>query len=361
MIPRLLLLGVLIAVLPAELRAQEEPLDDDAAVLAALTTPQPRDAAIAKGLAWLRTQVGADGLLVGRTPVAVTSLGLMAHLAAGVNADDPQHGPWIRRALTAVLDKQAADGYWGSQDNSKMYGHGIATLLAAESLGSLRDAALNERLRVALEKAIAVTVAAARVPKPAQHQGGWRYQPSSNDSDLSLSGWQLLSLVAAQHVGITVPEEVITGAVAYTRGLITDDGKVGYQRITDERPALRGLALLALSLSATGAAAKDPRAAGDRRRMAAVTRAMFADPPGWDGSWTLYRTHYDAIGLSRTDPKAWERYRPLLQRVLLSRQAADGHWDAPQGKELDHGPVYATAMAVLSLAVDRQVLPAFAR
>ena len=42
--------------------------------------------------------------------------------------------------------------------------------------------------------------------------GGWRYTPDATDSDLSLSGWQLMSLHAAQQVGVEVPSGVIDGA-----------------------------------------------------------------------------------------------------------------------------------------------------
>ena len=36
------------------------------------------------------------------------------------------------------------------------------------------------------------------VEKKPQHQGGWRYQPHSRDSDLSLTGWAVMALRSAR-------------------------------------------------------------------------------------------------------------------------------------------------------------------
>ena len=56
----------------------------DQQVLDLLQQPQPRDHAIDQGLAWLRKQQRDDGSFAdGKNRVAVSSLALMAHLAAG--------------------------------------------------------------------------------------------------------------------------------------------------------------------------------------------------------------------------------------------------------------------------------------
>jgi hypothetical protein len=276
----------------------------------------------------------------------------MAHLATGITPEDAAHGPWLRSTLDGILSRQDRTGYFGAADNSRMYGHGIATLLCAEALGACRDPELDERLRTALEKAIAVTVNAARVEKNELNRGGWRYTPFAGDSDLSLSGWQLLSLVAARKAGITVPDQVVADAVAYARRMISAEGKVGYQQVGDDRPALRGLALFALTV--------DPRDE-DRATIARIAARIQADPPAWNGEWPLYRAHYDALGLGAAHPETWSQVGAQWLALLLKQQGTDGSWPPGSGQERGHGPVYGTAMAILALAVDRQVLPAFAR
>jgi hypothetical protein len=346
---RLSLILALVLVVSPALRAAEW---NDQAVLKILTTEQPRDRSIRRGLDFLRKQQKSDGAVGDQYPVALSSLALMAHFAAGHVLEDQEHGPWLKRALNLVLQRQEESGYFGRVDGSNMYGHGIATLMLAEAMGLAREDELEDRIRVALERALRVTIGAAQVKKQPGHEGGWRYQPNADDSDLSLSGWQLMGLHATQQVGITVPEGLIEAAVGYARSLTTPDGSVGYQRLGEDKPALRGLALLCFAI---GGREKDPH-------MQAIVSRIESDPIVWRGDRFFYRAYYDAVGLSRTAQDAWERYAPRLESVLIEHQNVDGSWSSPGGGEDQNaGPVYRTSMAVLALAVDRHVLPAYQR
>jgi len=220
----------------------------DQEVLKILTREEPADRAIRKALGWLRKQQQPSGQFGGKKhATAMTSFGIMAFLSAGITVDHSEHGVYLLKAIRYVLEQQDANGYFGKKDGSKMYGHGVTTLMLAEAIGMVREDELEERIRKSLTRAVALTVNAAQIKKSKSHQGGWRYNPTSANSDLSLSGWQLLSLHAAQQVGITVPEKVIRNAVAYTKRNSAPDGKVGYQSATNS-PVLRGLGLLCLSI-----------------------------------------------------------------------------------------------------------------
>ena len=324
----------------------------DAEVIKILTTEHPRDRGIRRALEFIRSEQRPDGSVGDRTRTALTSMAVMAHLAAGTTPDDPEHGAWMQRSLRYVLGQQDANGYYGQQDGSRMYGHGITALMLAEALGMTHDEDLEERLRTSLERAIAVTVNAARVQKSEQHRGGWRYQPNEGSSDLSLSGWQLMSLHATQQVGITVPEEVIKNAVDYAKRLTTEDGKVGYESRGQDHPALRGLSLLSLMVGGKHDAPEIPRVVG----------RIQADPISWQGNWFFYRTYYDAVGMARAAPEQWEAYGQRLEKLLVEHQNQDGSWNAPPGgNENDQGKVYMTSLAVLALTVNRHVLPAYQR
>lgn len=324
----------------------------DAAVIKILTTEQPRDRAIRRGLEYIRSEQRPTGAVGDRTPTALSSMAIMAHLAAGTTPDDHEQGAWMQRSLRYVLAQQDANGYFGQQDGSRMYGHGITALMLAEALGMTHDEDLEERLRSSLERAIAVTINAARVKKSDQHRGGWRYQPNEGSSDLSLSGWQLMSLHATQQVGITVPEEVIKGAVDYAKRLTTEDGKVGYESRGQDHPALRGLALLSLMVGGQHDAPEVQRVIG----------RIQGDPITWQGNWFFYRAYYDAVGMARAAPEQWESYGERLEKMLAEHQNQDGSWNSPPGgNENDQGKVYTTSMAVLALAVNRHVLPAYQR
>lgn len=324
----------------------------DRQVLEILGGEAARDRAIRRALSYLRGLQDERGAFGSATPVASSSLALMAHFAAGDTPEDLVVGEALRRGITYVLDRQGGDGYFGNADGSRMYGHGIATLMLAEALGMCGDEELEERIRQALEQAVAVTVAAARRPKSDAARGGWRYQPTDSGSDLSLSGWQLMSLHATAQVGISVPEEVVIAAVDYARRLTTADGQVGYEASGQDHPALRGAALISFAIGGRL----------DLPETARVADRIVTNPIGWQGPWFYYRCYYDAVGLSRAAPALWDGYAATLEGILIDHQEESGAWPRPPGdNEGNHGVVYRTSMAVLALAVNKHLLPAYQR
>lgn len=325
----------------------------DQEVLKVLTTEQPRDRAIRKALEWLRAQQGEDGALSkNQHRTAMTSFGVMAHLAAGHTFADPEHGEWMVKSLRFVLKMQDKAGYFGRMDDSRMYGHGVTTLMLAEALGMIEDPEIEETVRKALERAITVTINAARVQKDDRNRGGWRYHPDARDSDLSLSGWQLMSLHAAQQVGMTVPKEIVTNALEYAKRLTEPDGRVGYDNRGQDKPALRGLGMLCFAIAGEE----------DSETVTRIAERIQRDPINWRGPWFFYRVYYDAVGMSRARPDLWEQYSERVEGILIKNQKDDGSWPSPPGdNEQGYGAVYMTSMAVLALAVDRHVLPAYQR
>lgn len=339
----------LMCLLPLRLLVAAD-LSADAQAVAELETGLPRDRAVERGLVWVRAQAGSDGGLGESNRVALTALGLLAHYANGMTPSDPQAGAWMSRGLDFVIAGQDLDGYLGRIDGSRMYGHGIATLLLAEAAGACGDEAREQRVRDALVRAIGLTLRAQRVTKPAHQRGGWRYNPNDANADLSLSGWQLLSLHASRQIGVAVPPEALLEGAAYARSLIGEQGAVGYEARGDDRPALRGLALLVLVLG------QGP-GAGPAPEISAITRRILDDPIAWQGSFLYYRAYYDAVGLARASPSVWETYGPRLEKLLVEHQATDGSWPAVPGSGEDL-PVYRASMALLALSVDRHLLPA---
>jgi hypothetical protein len=311
-----------------------------------------RDRAIERGLTGLRQQIGPGGAVGSGQRTALTALATLAHLANGITPSDEQHGTWLTKAIDFVVSSQDEDGYFGRGDGSRMYGHGIATLMLAQAMGECGDDAREARVRSALMRAVALTLRAQQIPKRPPYRGGWRYQPNDTSSDLSLSGWQLLSLHACRQIGMAIPEQAIADGSAYARSLIGEHGEVGYERRGEDRPGLRGLALLVLTLGR-------PPVGPPPLEQARIAARITEDPQGWQGGFFFYRAYYDALGLARGAPATWSVYGPRLERLLLEHQAADGTWsNPPGGEEGAYGPVYSTSMALLSLSVSRHLLPA---
>ena len=69
--------------------------------------------------------------------IAMTSLAIMAMAAVGHQPSDPTpEGKAMHQALEFVLkSSNQVQGYYYGADGSRMYGHGITTLMLAEMLG----------------------------------------------------------------------------------------------------------------------------------------------------------------------------------------------------------------------------------
>ena len=328
--------------------------EDEAAILKKLESHEPRDKAIEKAVAFLFAQQRQDGSFSDKYPTAMTGLAVMAVMAAGQTPDDATHGPAIRRALNFVLSQMSEDGYLGRIDNSRMYGHGICTLMLTEAAGMTRDEVLERRLIEACKRGVKVILNAQAIQKGGGNQGGWRYEPTSADSDLSLTGWQTMALRSAKNIGIVVPNTAIQAATAYIRENAAPDGGFAYQGKADH-PVLRGIGLLALPVCGVY----------DAPELAKSTAKMLADPPKWQGPWFYYRVYYSAVGMYQMGDEAWNKFFPFIDEALLPHQNPDGSWPEPPGNnELSNyapTPVYSTSMALLALAVHSHLLPIYQR
>jgi len=191
----------------------------------ALTLGAPDDKAdfaIKRGVSWLVTQQDREGAIskVRSNRTAMTALALLAFGSVGHQpGDDTPEGQCMKRALAFVLrpGNQDVDGYFGKTDGSRMYGHGMVTLMLAEFVGMGADMEQDRLLADRCKPAIALILRAQAVPKSRGDQGGWRYRPDSTDSDLSASVWQVSALRSAKNAGFEVPKEAIDRGIEYIK------------------------------------------------------------------------------------------------------------------------------------------------
>ena len=283
---------------------------------------------------------------------SATSLAVMSFLAAGHMPDEGPYGEIINRGVQFVIDHQEANGLLiHRRGHGPMYDHGISTLMLAEVSGLVpeRQAAAT---RKALERAIRLILASQVVPKPGSQSGGWRYNPLSADSDLSVTGWQLLALRAAKDIGCDVPAENIDRAIDYVKRCSPRDGRgFGYQPGNSATPVLSGTGLLALQVCGQEDSAEVHRAA----EYLALRPLRYRDP------WYFYGVYYTTIGMYKRGGDDWKNARGLLFQELLANQSPDGSWQAGNQNEAPWGRVYCTAMSVLALSVEYEYLPIYQR
>lgn len=284
---------------------------------------------------------------------ACTSLAVMAFLAAG---HVPGEGPYannIERGVQWVLDQQHPTGLFSDpHPNGQMYSHGICTLMLAEVLGMTSEID-SARLRKSLERGIELILVSQAVKKTKQHAGGWRYNPKSDDSDLSVTGWQLMALRAAKNVGCDVPAESIDAAVAYVKNCHhhNADG-FSYMPSGTATTVLTGTGILCLEIC--GAHHTPEALAG--------SNFLMRRPLMQGERFFYYGVYYCTIGMFQIGGKQWEITRDNIEPLLLTLQKPDGRWEARNGdSESLPGTIYTTSLSVLALAVEYQYLPIYQR
>jgi hypothetical protein len=324
----------------------------------------PVDDCLKRATVFLLGQQDETGAIWERKPhmrnqTAMSSLAVLSLCAMGHQPADPTpEGLACRRALAYVLrpDGQNADGYFGEKDGSRMYGHGITTLMLSEMLGMGGDAAQDELIRQKVRRAIELILRAQKVPKNDLNHGGWRYTPDSGDSDMSVTVWQTMALRAAKNAGIDVPKSAIDDAVAYIRRCYEADdrggrgGGFGYQSKGRE-----------LSTTAEGLLALQVCGQYDIPEVVSTSDRLLKEGLRQGERWFFYLSYYYAQGMYQRGGSHATEARRVVADALLPLQARDGSWEGMGGEERQGGKIYATSLAILSLAVKNHYLPIYQR
>jgi hypothetical protein len=295
-----------------------------------------------------------------RHETAMTSLAVLALASCGHQpADATPEGLAMQRAVAYVLrpEAQEKDGYFGQTDGSRMYGHGITTLMLAEMLGMGANGAQDDLIRDKCRRAIDLILRAQKVSKNDSNRGGWRYSPDSGDSDLSVTVWQTMALRAAKNAGLDVPKEAIDNAVGYIRRL--------YQPDTEKKGKLGGFGYQTkgreTSTTAEGLLALQVCGQYDAEEVIGASDRLLKESLRQGERWFFYTTYYYAQGMYQRGGQHAEEGRRVVGNLLLPLQSREGWWEGINGEERQGGKVYATAMATLSLAVKNHFLPIYQR
>lgn len=300
----------------------------------------------------------------GRGHLGVSALCGMAFLAAGHLPDRGQYGKSVQKTLDYVLAHGHENGFL-SDSGTRMYSHAFATLFLAEAYGMAGGAAC----KVALERAVNLIVDCQN-----QH-GGWRYNPFDREVDLSVTVCQLQALRAARNIGIKVPDDTVTRAIAYVKQS---------QVRGPQRPRFGRRSSMAASsggqfyykIQGRGAYQKSDEYAINAAALTALASAGIYDKelhePTLDfleraygstadyyGShfFFWYGNYYACQAFFQTGGTRFERFYDRLRRDLLESQRPDGSWS----NEVGPGDEFATAVACLLLSLPQQYLPIFQR
>lgn len=319
--------------------------------------------------------------------VGVSALCGTAFLASGSVPGRGRYSRNIERVLEFLLENQAENGFI-SAHGTRMYSHAFATLFLAEVFGMTRD----ERVRDALQRAVEFTYESQNA------QGGWRYVPLAEDSDMSITVCQVMALRAAKNKGIRVPKENIDAAVEYVlRSAITRDlggpferGSFKYQFHSMNRAAEQNtrtsFALTAAGLTTLYGAGiysdadiarfirdrdiveytqrgKPLPTLGSMRNYVLRYYAEVASPEYRDLYFYFYGNYYAAQAMFIAGGRDWERYYERVRDDLVNRQMPDGGWRCNVEYSDERGVEYpmSTAIGAMLLQIPNNYLPIFQR
>jgi hypothetical protein len=309
-----------------------------------------------KGLHYLaKTQTKEGNWTGGQNGPGVTGLALMAFLASGEDPNYGIYGNQVRRALRSIISQQ--NGVTGYLDNNmhrhgSMYHHGFGMLALAEAYGAVDDRNLwkageKEKQRT-IGEALELAVRAAITSQKKNSFGAWRYSPTSNDADTSVSGAVLVGLLAARNAGIEVPDESIDKAISYYKQSTSNSGQVAYSGGMggfDESIARISIASLVYSV----ARRKDlPQS---KATLSYLTRRLESPP----NSFPDYTRYYQAQALFQGDVEAWKKWNKGLIRELKKTQGKDGSFNG------QFGQATGTSFSLLALALNYRFLPIYER
>jgi len=329
--------------------------------------PTQLEGAINRAVGFLVSQQHSNGSIADRGHEnAMTSLAIMALASVGHQPTDATpESTAMKKGLRFVLSpgRQDKEGYFGASDGSRMYGHGIVSLMLSEMIGMGGDDQTDDAIHEACQKSIDLIIRSQRVKKPAFARGGWRYTPDAVDSDLSITVWQLMALRSAKNGGLAVPSATIDEAISYMIRSFTSPVDANGQ----PKQAINGFSYEAnndnptFTMTAAGLLAMQVCGNYESPLVAGATDWLKEHPPSWGDRFALYGLYYYVQGMHQRGGETAESASRLVDSELLKHQDTDGSWKSSSGEEQNAGKVYCTALAILSLSVKYHYLPIYQR
>lgn len=276
---------------------------------------------------------------------AATGLSLLAFLGAGYTHREGKYAEVVRRGVYYLRDVARPATHGVDLQAGSMYGHGIATLALTEILAIDRyNNQVDADIKELVEDAILFTLVA-------QHpKGGWRYVPGS-PGDMTISGWQILSLVSARYGGIGLRTTTLSDAKDFVHSL-SNEGSYEFGYITKRaEPTTTAIGLCLLMYLG-----ESPHPTPFSR---ALSRMAARGPKKID----VYHDYYATMALHNARHPDWDRWHKPLRDHLVRTQATTGHEKGSWHFKDHHGDVggrlYTTAMAAMILEVYYRYLPLY--
>jgi len=296
---------------------------------------QEVELAVRRALRWFQANQNEDGSWGRRAKAGMTGLALLAYFGHCETHQSREYGTTVSSGMAYLINL-------GRENNGMLavvgghgtvYEHAIATYALSEALTFVNELKVEfPGLQETVERAV-------RIILDGQSPSGfWHYgYDRSHGGDLSITGWHLQALKAAEHAGFGSPEltKVVNRALERTIEVQADDGTFGYRHRAPTGDRLVGVGVLSLQMFGRG----NTRAARDGLRW--MNRNM--EPIHASANTNLYGWYYASLALFHRGAGFWDKWNRTWRDEMLRAQNEDGSW--PEEGGFDRGGVRSTKSA----------------
>ena len=309
----------------------------------------------------------------GNSEVAMTGYAVLCFLGAG--HDHKSAGRYkhtVEKGLAYLLSQVGADGRFTSARN---YEQGIAATALFEAYGMTQDPALKD----ACEKTLAVildTQAQDPNAKDAAYAGlGWDYTKANPKRiDSSVSGWNVMALKSAAMAGFGDAKKGLDGAKVWLKRAWEAANKAKMPEdaygdswfpytwnATDDSVQGTNGSNKAHDLTCVGmvCAAFLGHEAGDPMLETMANHVLKHQKPTSVAAYNSYYTYYNTLGMFQVGGEKWKEWNAAFSKLLMDMQVTgqgclDGSWNPTDGigwHGSEVGRVLSTTYAILNLQV----------
>ncbi|MEO2028154.1 MAG: prenyltransferase/squalene oxidase repeat-containing protein [Fuerstiella sp.] len=320
-----------------------------------------------KALGWMIDQQDSEGSLAGgashyanmychamATYALAEALGMQTDVLVGPIVDPliPAAGPYVAQQIAAsmMLQQGLSPHLAAASANSRVYANADAIAYGLRRVDEVR-------LRAALLKAVTYTIS-QQDPK----SGGWRYQ-FGQEGDVSMFGWQMMSLKSAAIAGVSIDPTVRQRMIRFLHSVRQGDngGLFGYRRSV----IIEGQETEPVTPVMTAEALFCQQMLGYPRESVASREAvqyLMRNLPRLS-QLNMYYWYYGTLAMYQYGGQPWEDWNSVVRDTLISQQRRDGQfagsWNptGPWGRY--GGRLYSTAISTMTLEVYYRLLPLY--
>lgn len=323
--------------------------------------------AVKRGLRWLKSKQFPDGSwsLLGRYPngaadenqISATAMALLAFQGAGYThksgTPTDNFKPQVKKGWAWLLKKQSPDGdfVWeeGLIHNHPFYTQGQVTIALCELYGMTEDKMFKEPA----EKAVKYLLDAQGL------DGGWRYTPKTDQSDISVTGWIVMALQSAKMANIEVPQETLDRITRFFDRLGQAGGtRYPYQRSGQASRVMTAEAILCRQYLGWKQ---------DDERMKNALDYVLTEPINFSNKRDAYYWYYATQACHHYGGEHWKQWNAVMRQAIPENQVLagpeSGSWDPVNPSrdewEAQGGRLYVTCLSLYMLEVYYRHLPIY--